>query len=39
MNQEQEIITESLPVLKGQISKCESFGNQLCDCGYCCADG
>jgi hypothetical protein len=20
-------------------SDCEAFGNQACDCGYCCADG
>jgi hypothetical protein len=20
-------------------SKCESFGDESCDCGYCCIDG
>ena len=39
MNQKQELIIESIPLSNGLISKCEFFGDQLCDCGYCCADG
>jgi hypothetical protein len=40
MNQKHELlVVESISqaVLDG--SRCEMFGDQICDCGYCCADG
>jgi hypothetical protein len=39
MNQKQELITERTFESRLKISKCESFGDQTCECGYCCADG
>ena len=40
MSQRQEIfIAESISDMSCHGSKCEAFGDRLCDCGYCCADG
>ena len=41
LSQKQEIlIAESLSAcVNAGASKCENFGNQLCQCGYCGIDG
>ena len=39
MKQNQELIIESNVQLNPYISKCENFGHQICNCGYCCVDG
>lgn len=39
MRQNQELINELYFQLNPPISKCEKFGHQICECGYCCVDG
>jgi hypothetical protein len=40
MNQKHELlIAESISLATSDKSKCEMVGDQICDCGYCCADG
>ncbi len=39
MKQNQELIIETSIHLNPYISKCENFGHQVCDCGYCRVDG
>ncbi len=39
MRQNQELINELHFQLNPLFSKCEKFGHQICDCGYCRVDG